>query len=796
MLRSKYLRAWREHPPGPRSPAYLSVLLGLTLVYFIAGKLGLALAFVHPSATAVWPPSGIALAALLLLGHRVWPAVFLGAFLVNLTTAGTAVTSLGIAAGNTAEGLLGAWLVNRFAGGLGVFDRASFVFRFIFFAAMLSTAASATVGTTTLVSGGLAAWPQYGSIWLTWWLGDATGVIVVAPLLLFWFLDRLPRWDWRKALEAGAVWLTLLGVSLAAFSDPAKPTRYAFATIPVLLWVVFRFGRFETALAVLLLSGFAIGDLLRTTGAMAADHDPLLLVQAFVGIVAAMSLGLSAAVTERRQAEAALRRAHDELAGKARLRETLLARAEKLARIGSFQWDAGSDQVQWSDQMYRIYGREPEAFPGTIETFLSYVHPEDRAKVRATAERAVREGQSFRMRERIVRPDGEVRVLDSVGESLRDPAGRIVGLSGVCRDITEEHESERRISESESRFRLVVENVKDYAIFMLDPQGNVASWNAGAERVEGYRADEILGQHVSRFYAAEDVQRGHVAALLDRAERQGYAQDEGWRVRQDGSRFWAGVVTAALRDGQGQLRGFAKITHDLSERREAEVALGELSGRILRVQDEERRRIARELHDSTSPLITGLIGKLYTIKRQIGPDAGVAPALEESLVLAEHVASVIRNTASLLHPAILDQNGLLATLRWYLDAFAKRAPIRIDTRFPEGLSRLPRNAEVALFRVVEEGLANILRHSGSKTAAVGISERNGTLTLDVTDSGRGMPPGVLSNLKAGSTVPGIGVWTMAERMKQLGGRLTIDSSDQGTTVKAILPTASLYGPAK
>ena len=791
MFRSKFLREWNQKPPRLLAPASLLVYALIVLAYFSAGKLGLSLAFVHPSATAVWPPSGIALAVLLLLGLRMWPAIFVGAFLVNLNTAGTVITSLGIASGNTLAAVLGAYLITRYAGGAQVFQQARSVFRFIFLAAVVSTIVSATVGSATLLGSGLAQPSHLRSIWLTWWLGDATGIIVVTPLLLLGFLDSPWHWDQRKLLEAGLAVLGLLVVSLVAFSNPMNPTKYAFLNIPVLLWVIFRFDKLAAALAVLLLSGLAIFNLSQAADAAeVALRDPLFLVQAFVAIVGAMSLALSAVVAEHRLSEAQLRQAGGELAEKVRRRETLLARAEKLAGTGSFEWDAVSNRVLWSDQMHRIYGCKPDEFAGTLDAFLSYLHPDDRTSVRATIEHAIRERQPFRMRERIVRPDGEIRLLDSVGEPLLDPAGNLIGLSGVCHDITEESENDRRIAEGEARFRLVVDSIKDYAIIMLDPRGNVVSWNQGGERIQGYRAEEIIGQHFSRFYTAEDVQRGHPGALLAEVERNGYVEDEGWRLRKDGSRFWANVVITALRDEQGKLQGFAKVTRDLTERRAAEVALGELSGRILWVQDQERQKIARELHDSTSPLLTSLIGKLYAIKRQLTDDKGILSTFEESLVLAEHAANVIRNTASLLHPTMLDQNGLLATLRWYLDAFSRRTQIKVDMQFPDNLVRLARPIETALFRVVEESLANLLRHSGSRSVKIGIKESGGDLTLEVTDQGQGMAAVTLGKLQAGSTVAGIGIWTMAERMKQVGGRLEIDAGYWGMTVKAIVPLAA------
>src|SRR5216683_2313337 len=160
MVRSRFLRD-------------LAVLAALTGTYFVAGKLGLKLASVHASATAVWPCTGIALAAFLILGYRVWPVILTGAFLVNLTTAGSVATSIAIAAGNTLEGVVGCYLVTRFAGGQHAFERAQDIFKFAFLAGMTSTTVSATVGVTSITLGGFADWAKYGTIWSTWWLGDA-----------------------------------------------------------------------------------------------------------------------------------------------------------------------------------------------------------------------------------------------------------------------------------------------------------------------------------------------------------------------------------------------------------------------------------------------------------------------------------------------------------------------------------------------------------------------------------------------------------------------------------------------
>jgi signal transduction histidine kinase len=299
---------------------YFGIVPALAAVYFAAGKLGLMLASVNPSATLVWPPAGIALAALLLLGRRVWPGVFLGAFLVNATTAGSLATSITIAAGNTLEGVAGAILVNRFAGGRRVFDSPRDVFKFVLLAGMLSTTVSATIGVTSLALGGFASWAAFGSIWMTWWLGDAVGDLVVAPVLVLWSAAPRTRWTRAEVIEAGLLLVSLSFVTQAVFGgllpSGIGAYRLSFLCIPFLVWAGFRFGPRETATTSLILSGLALSGTLRGQGPFLRDTqgDPLLVLQAFMGITAAMSLSLAAVVAERKRAQEALRLKATELA--------------------------------------------------------------------------------------------------------------------------------------------------------------------------------------------------------------------------------------------------------------------------------------------------------------------------------------------------------------------------------------------------------------------------------------------------------------------------------------------------
>lgn len=283
----------------------------LALAYFVAGKAGLRLAFLQPSASPVWPPTGIAVAALLVLGNRAWPGVFLGAFLVNATTAGTISTSLAIASGNTLEALCAAVLLNRYAGGIRVFERAQDVFKFALIGAG-STALSPSIGVTTLVLGGFADWENYSRVWVTWWLGDLTGYLVFAPLVLLWWIGPRREWNVKQKVEAGALLLLLVAVGGAVFGGwfVGFINNYplAFVCGPIILWTAFRFGQLETVTEIFVLAGIALWGTLRHYGPfqLPTDNQSLLALQSWAGVLTLTSMTLAAAMTERRRIEAEL----------------------------------------------------------------------------------------------------------------------------------------------------------------------------------------------------------------------------------------------------------------------------------------------------------------------------------------------------------------------------------------------------------------------------------------------------------------------------------------------------------
>ena len=314
-------------------------LVLIAAVYLIAAKLGLRLAFVHASATTVWPATGIALAALLLRGTRMWPAIFVGAFVANVTTAGTVSTSLGIAAGNTLEAVVGAYLVTRFASGRRAFARAQDVIKFFVLAALLSTAVSATIGVGTLVLAGFAPWSKAGAIWLTWWLGDAAGDVITAPLLILWAEKQDRHWGPTRLLEAGLLVVALLMAGQLVFgavlpkANPAYPID--FLAVPPLVWAAFRFGRRETATASFLLAGMALWGGLHGQGPFSRPdpNESLLLLQAFVGLSAVLALTFAALVAERKRVDEQRLALIPEAEAARRIAETSERRARFLAEV-------------------------------------------------------------------------------------------------------------------------------------------------------------------------------------------------------------------------------------------------------------------------------------------------------------------------------------------------------------------------------------------------------------------------------------------------------------------------------
>jgi PAS domain S-box-containing protein len=390
-----------------------------------------------------------------------------------------------------------------------------------------------------------------------------------------------------------------------------------------------------------------------------------------------------------------------------------------------------------------------------------------------------------------VRKDGSKFWASVTIAAVRNQGGQLIGFGKVTRDLTERRRAEIALRRSEDRFRMMAEAVQDYAIFMLDPEGYVSTWNTGAKRVKGYEATEIIGRYFSCFYPEKNIRAGKPGRDLQVAAEQGRFEDEGWRVRKDGSVFWANVIITPIRDDTNKLIGFAKVTRDVTDTMRKEKSLRDLASHLLQLQDEERRRIGRDLHDTLGQCVTAMKISLDSLAYSVTPsNPEINEKVKQCARLAEECVKEVRTISYLLYPPMLEEMGLKSAIPWYLEGFTTRSGIRVTFDAPTDFARLSRNTELALFRVLQESLTNVHRHSGSETAHVGLSMKDGMAVLEIRDAGKGIPSTILQESgEAWQRFIGVGLRGMRERLSQLGGRLEISSTERGATVIASLPAS-------
>jgi len=417
--------------------AWIAGILVTASIYFAAAKLGFVFAIVAKQVTVVWPPTGIALAALLVLGPRYWPGIALGAFLANATADEPLWTAGGIAVGNTLEAVVGAWLLHR----LGVrttLDRLRDVLALILGAALASTMVSATIGAASLCHAG-GDWTSFWSLWRVWYIGDGMGDLVVAPLLLVW--SRAPHLALarRRPPEAAALVGLAALVTLIVFAGRLgiglRDYPLHYTVFPLVIWAALRFGQIGTTVVSFVVSGVAIWSTANGLGpfALATAHESLVMLQLFMAVVAGSGLLLGAAIAERDAAEA--RRAADY--GALQVSEERLRLALEAGRLGVWDWNVGTGQVQWSGNLEPMHGLPRGDFAGTLEGFQALVHPDERARVNEAIRRALDAGSGYDIEFRNLRPDGSVHTMAAKGKVLRDAEGRPLRMLGTAMDVTE-----------------------------------------------------------------------------------------------------------------------------------------------------------------------------------------------------------------------------------------------------------------------------------------------------------------------------------------------------------------------
>ncbi|GAA2782691.1 PAS domain-containing sensor histidine kinase [Nonomuraea dietziae] len=453
-----------------------------------------------------------------------------------------------------------------------------------------------------------------------------------------------------------------------------------------------------------------------------------------------------------------------------------------------FMLDPDGYIVSWNEGAQRINGYTAKEIIGSH--FSVFFPPEDVASgkpewelMTATSEGRV-EDEGWRVRKDGTRFWANVIITPLFGET-----GELRGFGKVTRDRTQHRMAEHALRESEERFRLLVQSVVDYAIFMLDTEGHIVSWNAGAQRIKGYRADEIVGSHFSVFYPPEDVASGKPDRELEIAVVEGRLEDEGWRVRKDGTRFWANVIITALFDETGRLRGFGKVTRDLTERRMAERTLderGRLLAHLVQAQEMERRRIAWDVHDDTIQSMVAVGMRLQLLASRLPPEhAATVERLDEAVSSA---VQRLRGLTFRLRPPGLDGDGLAQAVDGYL-AQAISGTGLTYTFTHDLLREPPPESAITIFRILQEALTNVRKHAMATSVSVSMNAVDHGVLVRVVDDGVGLAQPV--ERLAGRDH--FGLLEMRERAETAGGWWSVSGRQgEGTTVMFWVP-ALMYG---
>ena len=464
----------------------------------------------------------------------------------------------------------------------------------------------------------------------------------------------------------------------------------------------------------------------------------------------------------------------------------------------------------WNTAAERIFGYSAQEAIGQPITIII---PPELHEEEAQILKRLRNGERIEHFEtvRVTKAGKRINISLTVSP-IKDSSGRVTGASKIVRDITESRTIEKELREKQELLRAAFTQTYSF-MAILSKDGTIVDANRAALEGTGFTRDEAIGNKLWDVWWRSLPEEREIAKTSVATARKGFAvREECQYALRDGTIRFADRTLNPVQNETGETVMIVCSGLDITEHRQLRSMLEErvhertrelesknlelvrqtevvreLSARLLQIQDEERRRIARELHDSVGQMLAAVSMNMAHVTheaRSLSPDAH--KALEDNAGLLEQLSSEIRTISHLLHPPLLDEVGLQSALQWYIDGFSERSKIKVDLELPDDFGRLPRNLEITLFRVVQECLTNIHRHSGSNTAAIRVSRSQNEVRLEVRDAGKGIPAEAQTSLSSGK-LSGVGLRGMHERLRQMGGHLDVQSNGNGTLVLATLP---------
>jgi PAS domain S-box-containing protein len=806
-----------------KSKYYALWLVFVTLAYFLTGELGLSLAYLHANVSPVWPPTGLAIAAVWALGFRVWPAVWAGAFLVNLLTDVSAGAAFGIAVGNTLEALSAVFLLHRFVGSRNPFDRAGDIVRFVVIAGAISTALCATIGNLTLCIFGAADWRNFGSLWLTWWLGDGVGAVVVAPLILTW-LNRPPRRvPLRQVTEAVLLIIVLVGVSEIVFGGLffSKLDGYPLEhlVVPVLLWAAFQFGQRGAATTIAVMAGTAIWGTTRKFGPF-ATHGPnesLLLLQVFVAAAAITTLILAAIVTERRRTEEALRTKETQLQLITDIIPVMLTQCTRDLRY-RFVNRAYAD----------IFGLQPEDIIG--KSVPEFIGTDAYATIQPYVDRVL-SGQRVECELEIPYARAGSRFMRAAYMPERDVQGNVTGWVASLSEITDRIRAEEQIKKLNSElqrriveFTALIDTAPVGIGVALDPECNYIWGNPEFVNMLGTEQSNLSMTGPAKDKLPFRILRNGKEVTpnelpMQRACREGreVAEDDLEIVRADGRVIHELCRATPLLDEEGVVRGCIGVFLNITERKQGEKERERLLAleQDARAEAEAASRVKDEFlavisHELRTPLnsILGWAQLLRNGRLDANTSSRALESMERNAKaqakLVDDLLDVSRIISGKLRldvrpieliPVI---NAAVDAIRHALDA----KEIHLETHFEEAGSHVMGDPNR-----LQQVVWNLLSNSAKFTPKGGrveirLERKDLSAHLRVTDSGEGIRseflPYVFDRFRQEDSSRtrkhgglGLGLAIVHHLIEMHGGTVEAYSAgeDRGATFTVILPLA-------
>ncbi len=648
----------------------------VALAYVGIGVLILRYATVEGSVALVWPPSGIALAAVVLFGMRVWPAVMAGACIVTILTGAPLTFALTTAVGNTLEAVAGAYFLRHAAGFNWDMGRVKDVLGFLLFAVAIATMLGSTIGVAGLCANGLAPWSDAARLWRIWWMGDAIGVLIVGSFLLAWSVRSTQKWHmWRRVEAAGvmAIFFPVMVVVHGGTLQLEISHSLSFVSFPFVIWGALRFSQKGATLTAALAIAYAVWGSVQGVGPFSSETSGLTMVflHGYTASLAVTGMLIGAAITERRRATHQLQRAgheledrveertaalREELTRRSRAQEALRASEERYRHITQCITDyiytvtfSGGMPVttQHGHACVVITGHTSEELAADPYLWITMVHASDRARVLEQTRSIISMREPLAVEHRIWRKDGALRWVRNTMVPRWDTHGILTSYDGLIQDITVEKSAQEAIRESEARFRAVFE-FGGLGMALTDLHGTIQQANSALEHILGYGPHELEGKTLKDITHPEDYVRemDHIAASLASGVDQTFKTEKRY-LHKDKSLVWGRLTATFLRDGESRIICGLGMVEDISETKASE---------------EERERLVRELQDALARVktLSGLLPICSSCKK-IRDDRGYWTQVEG--YLTEHTQAqfshgICPDCLTKLYPEYAEKNTI------------------------------------------------------------------------------------------------------------------------------------------